>query len=219
MNYPYELPKLPYSYDALEPYIDALTMEIHHTKHHQAYVDKLNGVLEKYSDLAKRSLEDLIGDLDNLPMTDEDKKTLRNNGGGHLNHSLFWQVMGPSQLESDQVTKVESEGSLIEAIKKEFGSVEDFKKLFSQIAISHFGSGWAWLVLDDANKLKIYSLPNQDSPLMQPNSHQPIFGLDVWEHAYYLKYQNRRADYVQNWWNVVNWAKVEENYQQAKNKK
>lgn len=211
-KFPYQLPPLPYKYDALEPYIDALTMEIHHLKHHQAYIDKLNAVLEKYPSLAERALTDLIGDLHNLPMVEEDRKILRNNGGGHLNHSLFWEVMGQPSAEI-------TEGDLMEEIKKEFGSVEKFKELFTQTAISHFGSGWAWLVLDDTKKLKIYSLPNQDSPLIQPphlKGHIPLLGLDVWEHAYYLKYQNRRAEYVENWWHVVNWPKVEKNYRQAK---
>ncbi|MBI2514798.1 superoxide dismutase [Candidatus Wolfebacteria bacterium] len=193
----HQLPQLNYSYDALEPYIDARTMEIHHTKHHQGYVNNLNAVLEKYPDLAERPLEDLIGNLHDLPMAEEDKKTLKNNGGGHLNHALFWQIMAP-QKQVDEV--------LVEEIKKEFGSVEELKKIFTQTAVSHFGSGWAWLVKDDAGKLKIYSLPNQDSPLMHPphlNGHTPIIGLDIWEHAFYLKYQNRRAEYVENWWNVL----------------
>ncbi|MBI4010405.1 MAG: superoxide dismutase, partial [Candidatus Aenigmarchaeota archaeon] len=186
-----------YSYDALEPCIDSKTMEIHHVKHHQGYIDKLNTVLEKYPDLLQRKLEDLAGDLHNLPMSEEDKKILKNNGGGHLNHSLFWQIMGPSK---------EINGALVEEIKKEFGSVKEFKTIFSQAAVSHFGSGWAWLVRDDSGKLKIYSLPNQDSPLMHPphlNGHTPIICLDVWEHAYYLKYQNRRQEYVENWWKVL----------------
>ena len=193
----YELPKLSYSYDALEPYIDAKTMEIHHSKHHLAYVDKLNNILEKYQDLADNKLEDLIANLHDLPMTEEDKKLLKNNGGGHLNHSLFWQIMGPKK-EIDQV--------LVEEIKKTFSSVEEFKKIFSDAAAKHFGSGWAWLVRDENGKLKVYSLPNQDSPLTHPphlSGHAPIFCLDVWEHAYYLKYQNRRAEYTENWWNVL----------------
>ena len=193
----YTLSQLQYSYNALEPYIDAKTMEIHHTKHHQAYIDKLNAVLEKYPDLAERKLEDLIGNLHDLPIAEEDKKVLKNNGGGHLNHSLFWEIMGPEKLV-DQ--------SLVNQLIETFGSIEEFKKQFSQTAISHFGSGWAWLVKDDAAKLKIYSLPNQDSPLMHPphlNGHLPIIGLDLWEHSYYLKYQNRRAEYVENWWKVL----------------
>lgn len=193
----YELPQLAYPYSALEPYIDAQTMEIHHTKHHQGYVDKLNGVLDKYPDMAEKPLEDLIRDLPNLNMPEEDRRTLKNNGGGHLNHSLFWQIVGPQKQVDEK---------LVEEITKEFGSVDEFKKQFTETAKNHFGSGWAWLVRDEGGKLKIYSLPNQDSPIMSPphlNGHTPIIGLDVWEHAYYLKYQNRRAEYIENWWNVL----------------
>lgn len=193
----HKLPELPYSYDALEPHIDAITMEIHYSKHHQAYVDNLNKVLEKYPDLAKRELEDLIGDLHNLPMSEGDKKILKNNGGGHLNHSLFWTIMGPEKEVDDK---------LVKEIETEFGSIDSFKEQFETAAKTHFGSGWAWLVRDDSGKLKVYSLPNQDSPLMHPphlNGHMPIIGLDVWEHAYYLKYQNKRPDYVNAWWNVL----------------
>lgn len=188
----YQLPSLPYSYDALEPYIDAKTMEIHHSKHHQGYVDNLNRVLEKYPDYQKKDLKDLLRNLSLLKMARVDKLALRNNGGGHLNHALFWEIMGP---------KKEIDEGLVKKIEKEFGSVEEFKKIFSQTAISHFGSGWAWLVFDEKKRLKVYSLPNQDSPYLK--GHTPIIGLDVWEHAYYLKYQNRRAEYVQNWWNVL----------------
>jgi Fe-Mn family superoxide dismutase len=188
----YQLPSLPYSYNALEPYIDEKTMEIHHQKHHQAYIDKLNAVLEKYPNLNERNLEDLLKNLNNLEMSDQDKTILRNNGGGHLNHSLFWEIMGPEKNINE---------SLIEEIQKEFGSIDEFKKIFSQTAINHFGSGWAWLVKDENGKLMVYSLPNQDSPLLK--NHIPIIGLDVWEHAYYLKYQNRRAEYVENWWNIL----------------
>ena len=193
----HKLPDLSYGYGDLEPYIDERTMEIHHSKHHLAYVDKLNSILEKYQDLADNKLEDLIANLHDLPMTEEDKKLLKNNGGGHLNHSLFWQIMGPKK-EIDQV--------LVEEIKRTFSSVEEFKKIFSDAAAKHFGSGWAWLVRDENGKLKVYSLPNQDSPLTHPphlSGHAPIFCLDVWEHAYYLKYQNRRAEYTENWWNVL----------------
>jgi len=188
----YELPPLPYSYDALEPYIDARTMEIHHTKHHQAYVNNLNAVLEKYPDLQDKKLEDLMRTLSSSAFSEKDRITFKNHGGGHLNHSLFWQIMGP---------KKEIDEALLAEIKKEFGSLEEFKKLFSQAAISHFGSGWAWLVRDENHQLKVYSLPNQDSPLLQ--GHTPIIGLDVWEHAYYLKYQNRRNEYVEAWWHVL----------------
>ncbi|MBI2013156.1 MAG: superoxide dismutase, partial [Candidatus Colwellbacteria bacterium] len=183
----YALPQLPYAYNALEPYIDAKTMEIHHAKHHQGYVDKLNAVLEKYPDLTEKTLEDLIGNLHDLAISEDDKKVLKNNGGGHLNHSLFWQIMGPQKERNE---------ALVSEIEKTFGSLEVFKQAFTECAITHFGSGWAWLVRDDSGKLKVYSLPNQDSPLMHPphlNGHTPIIGLDVWEHAYYLKYQNRRT--------------------------
>jgi Fe-Mn family superoxide dismutase len=200
MKYPYSLPQLPYSYDALEPYIDKMTMEIHHTKHHQAYVNNLNSALEKYSEFHNLELEEILKNLDQLP--EEIKTAVRNNGGGHYNHSLFWEIMGPNGGG-------EPKGKLKEEIEKNFGSFEEFKKLFSETAIKHFGSGWAWLVITPDKKLKVYSLLNQDNPLM--NGDIPIMGLDVWEHAYYLKYQNRRAEYVEAWWHVVNWDKIEEN--------
>lgn len=188
----YELPKLNYAYDALEPYIDARTMEIHHTKHHQGYIDKLNAVLDKYPALADKKLEDLLRELSSLPVEEADRTALKNHGGGHLNHALFWQIMGP-QKEADE--------ELIEEVKKTFGSADEFKKVFTQAAASHFGSGWAWLARDEGGGLKAYSLPNQDSPYLK--SHTPIIGLDVWEHAFYLKYQNRRAEYIENWWSVL----------------
>ena len=188
----YILPQLPYSYDALEPYIDAQTMEIHHGKHHQFYIDKLNAALEKYHDLTDKKLEDLIKELPSLTIDESDKKAIHNNGGGHLNHSFFWQIMAP-QKETDEV--------LFEEIKTTFGSQEEFKKVFNNVAASHFGSGWAWLVHDEQNKLQIYSLPNHDFPYLK--GHQPLIVLDLWEHAYYLKYQNRRAEYIENWWNVL----------------
>ncbi|MDO8743449.1 MAG: superoxide dismutase [Candidatus Azambacteria bacterium] len=192
------LPQLPYAYNALEPYIDAETMKTHHGKHHQAYIDKLNAVLEKYPALADKKLEDLIKDLPSLPMEEGDRTALKNNGGGHLNHSFFWTVMGPEK----QVDEM-----LLEEIKTTFGSQEEFKKEFSQASINHFASGWTWLVRlpaqagDENGKLQVYSLPNQDSPLTL--GHTPVFVLDLWEHAYYLKYQNRRAEYIENWWNVL----------------
>ncbi|HVY67592.1 MAG TPA: superoxide dismutase [Patescibacteria group bacterium] len=188
----YELPKLPYAYGALEPYVDAQTMEIHHTKHHQAYIDKLNGVLDKYPDLAARPLEDLLKNLDSLAMDDKDRMVLRNNGGGHVNHSFFWTIMGPKK-EPDQ--------ALAGEIASVFGAVDEFKKQFADAAAGRFGSGWAWLVRNADGKLQVYSTPNQDSPLMQ--GHTPLIGLDVWEHAYYLKYQNKRPDYIAAWWNVL----------------
>lgn len=188
----YELPLLPYEYNALEPYIDTETMKIHHGKHHQAYIDKLNTVLDKYPTLADKKIEDLIKDLPSLEMEEGDRTALKNHGGGHLNHSFFWTVMGP-QKQIDEV--------LLEEVKKTFGSMEEFKRVFSESAKTHFASGWTWLVRDKASKLQVYSLPNQDSPLFL--GHAPVFVLDLWEHAYYLKYQNRRAEYIENWWNVL----------------
>jgi Fe-Mn family superoxide dismutase len=188
----YTLPPLPYGYNALEPYIDAKTMEIHYTKHHQTYVDKLNAVIEKYPDLAERSLEDLLKNIKSLKVDDKDRTAIQNHGGGHANHSFFWQIMGP---------KKEVDEKLVANINAAFGSVEEFKKKFADAAAARFGSGWAWLVRDDNGKLDVYSTANQDSPLMQ--NHTPIIGLDVWEHAYYLKYQNKRPDYINAWWNVL----------------
>lgn len=188
----YTLPELPYAYDALEPFFDAKTMEIHHTKHHQAYVDKLNAVLTKHPQLADRSLEDLLGHLDTLGIPEADQQLVRNHGGGHSNHSFFWQIIGPTKSVDQE---------LVDDITKAFGSLEDFKKQFSDIALSVFGSGWAWLARDENGELHMRGLPNQDSPLMY--SHEPVLGLDVWEHAYYLKYQNRRADYVAAWWSAL----------------
>jgi Fe-Mn family superoxide dismutase len=200
MKYPYSLPQLPYPYDALEPYIDKMTMEIHHTKHHQAYINNLNSALEKYPEFHNLELEEILRNLNQLP--EEIKAAVRNNGGGHYNHSLFWEIMKPNGGG-------EPKGKLKEEIERNFGSFEEFKKLFSETAIKHFGSGWAWLVITPDKKLKVYSLLNQDNPLM--NGDIPIMGIDVWEHAYYLKYQNRRAEYVEAWWHVVNWDKIEEN--------
>ena len=188
----YELPQLPYEYNALEPYIDAETMKIHHGKHHQSYVDKLNAVLEKYPALSDKKLEELIKELPSLSMEEGDRATLKNNGGGHLNHSFFWTIMGREK----QVDEI-----LLEEVKKTFGSLEEFKKVFNQSATSHFASGWAWLARDGNNNLKVYSLPNHDSPYAF--GHTPVLVLDLWEHAYYLKYQNRRAEYAENWWNVL----------------
>ena len=167
-------------------------MEIHYTKHHQAYVDNLNKALDKYPEISEEKLEILLGKIDSLQMDEKDKKMLRNHGGGHLNHSLFWQIMSTNK-EIDEI--------LTEELKKEFGSIEEFKKLFTQTATVHFGSGWAWLVRNGQGKLQVYSLPNQDSPYL--SGHTPIIGLDVWEHAYYLKYQNRRPEYIENWWKVL----------------
>jgi superoxide dismutase, Fe-Mn family len=188
----YTLPKLNYDYDALEPYIDAQTMEIHHSKHHQAYIDKLNTVLEKYPDLQSKSLDEPLSGTDKFEMDDKDRTTLRNNAGGHANHSFFWQIMSPKK-DIDQ--------GLTEEINKTFESVDNFKKIFSDAAVSRFGSGWVWLVRDDSGKLSVRSTANQDSPVTQGDV--PLITLDVWEHAYYLKYQNRRGDYIDNWWNVL----------------
>jgi len=200
----FELPELPYAYDALEPHIDNETMSIHHTKHHNTYVSNLNGALEGYIDLQNKSLDELLKDLDNLPK--EIQTAVRNNGGGHANHSLFWELMSPNGGGSPK-------GSLAEAIDAKFGSFDQFKEEFKAAATGRFGSGWAWLVVDNG-ELAITSTPNQDTPVMDGKT--PILGVDVWEHAYYLKYQNKRPDYVSAFWNVVNWDKVAELYQAAK---
>ena len=200
----YQLPKLPYGYDALEPYIDVETMHIHHEKHHNTYVTNLNAAIEKHPELGSKSIEELIADIDALP---EDIRTaVRNNGGGHANHKFFWEIMAPK-------AGGEPVGELKTAIDEAFGSFTDFKAKFKAAATTRFGSGWAWLVLKDG-KLEIISTPNQDSPLMEGLT--PILGLDVWEHAYYLNYRNVRPDYVDAFWNVVNWDKVNELYLAAK---
>ena len=192
------LPPLPYEYAALEPHIDAQTMQIHHGKHHQAYVNNLNAALDKHPELFQWSLEDLLRKITQIP---EDIRTaVRNNAGGHHNHSLFWTIMAPSARAGGEPT-----GALADALKKTFGGVDRFKEQLAAAATSRFGSGWAWLVVS-GGKLEVLSTPNQDSPLM--DGKVPILGLDVWEHAYYLKYQNRRPDYIAAWWNVVNWAEV-----------
>ncbi len=197
----YPLPELPYAYNALEPYIDERTMTIHHQKHHGGYVAKLNAALEKYPELQGKAIEELLADVHRIP---EDIRTaVRNNGGGHFNHSLFWSIMSPNGGGRPS-------GELAEALNAAFGSFDNFQTTFSNVAANHFGSGWAWLVLDEAMKLRVYSTLNQDSPVMQ--GHQPIMGLDVWEHAYYLKYQNRRPEYIENWWHVVNWNAVEQRF-------
>ncbi len=200
----HELPALPYPYDALEPHIDGRTMEIHHGQHHAAYVNNLNKAIESHSDLQKKSITELLADLASVP--ESIRTAVRNNGGGHFNHSLFWKVMqrGGGGKPS---------GELGDAIDSAFGSFDEFKSKFSKAAATRFGSGWAWLYVKDG-KLLLDSAPNQDSPVMDGG--KPILGLDVWEHAYYLNYQNRRPDYVQAWWNVVNWSGVEENYRKAK---
>lgn len=188
----YDLPKLNYAYNALEPVIDAETMEIHHAKHHQAYINSLNTVLGANLSIADKPLPDLIRELGSLPISEADKTKLKNHGGGHLNHTLFWQLMDPASQKNEALAK---------EIETAFGSAEEFKKLFSQAATGHFGSGWAWLARDENNKLQVYSLPNQDSPYLR--NHTPLIGLDVWEHAYYLKHQNRRPEYIENWWKII----------------
>ncbi|MFZ5909462.1 MAG: superoxide dismutase [Chloroflexota bacterium] len=192
----YELPKLAYAYDALEPYIDARTMEIHHTKHHQAYITNLNGALEKHPELAGKPLEALLGDLNAVP--EDIRGVVRNHGGGTWNHSLFWEIMGPNAGGAPK-------GALAAAIDAAFGSFDAFKTEFEKAANTRFGSGWAWLVRKGSG-LAVLSTANQDNPLSEGLA--PILGLDVWEHAYYLHYQNRRPEYVSNWWNVVNWDAV-----------
>lgn len=189
---PYSLPKLPYADNALEPFIDARTMEIHHTKHHQAYVDKLNAVLEKHPTLADQPLEHLLSNLESLDIPTADKTLVRNHGGGHTNHTLFWQILGPTK-------SIDTE--LVAEIEKKWSSIENFKKTFGDLALGLFGSGWVWLARDEEEVLHLHALPNQDSPFL--HGHLPILGLDVWEHAYYLKYQNKRADYIAAWWNVL----------------
>lgn len=200
----FELPPLPYAEDALEPHIDARTMSIHHDKHHAGYTNNLNKALEGHDDLASKSIEDLLGDLNSVP--DSIRTAVRNNGGGYANHSLFWSVMGPDAGGAPA-------GDLAAAIDSAFGSFDAFKEAFAKAAGTRFGSGWAWLYVDGDGNLAVTSTPNQDTPLMDGNT--PILGLDVWEHAYYLNYQNRRGDYVAAWWNVVNWDAVAENFAAA----
>jgi len=197
------LPKLPYAYNALEPYIDAKTMEIHHTKHHQAYIDNLNKAVAGTT-FEQMDVLELLKRINDVP--ENIRTAVRNHGGGHANHALFWEVMGPHGTGMPS-------GKLAEDIAKIFGSFEQFKEQFGAAAASRFGSGWAWLVVEE-KKLAVLSTANQDSPLMDGKT--PLLGLDVWEHGYYLLYQNRRADYIKAWWNVVNWEQVEENYRKAK---
>lgn len=198
----HKLPTLPYEYSALEPHVDARTMEIHHTKHHQGYVDKLNAALESYPELQAMTIEELLMNFEEK-VPDEIKTAVRNNGGGHANHSLFWQIMTPDG-------KDEMPQELTKAFEV-FESFENFKEIFTKEALSRFGSGWTWLVADKNGKLEVYSTPNQDSPLMQGKT--PLLGLDVWEHAYYLNYQNRRADYAQVFWNIVDWSEITKRHQ------
>ncbi len=202
----HELPELPYGYDALEPHIDAKTMEIHHTKHHQGYVDKLNAAVGKFPELEEKNVEELIGDLDSVP--EEIRAAVRNNGGGHANHSLFWQILSSE--------KKDFEGDIAKKIEESFGSFEEFKKKFSDAAMNRFGSGWAWLVVNSDGELEITSTPNQDSPISQGDF--PVLGIDVWEHAYYLRYQNKRADYIEAFFNLINWERVNDFYEKAVSK-
>jgi superoxide dismutase, Fe-Mn family len=206
----YELPPLPYGKEALEPHIDALTMEIHHDKHHAAYVTNLNKAIVGKADLEQKSVEQLIGNLDAVPT--EIRGAVRNNGGGHANHSFFWKILGPKGGGAPS-------GALADAIKATFGSFETFKEKIEATGVGRFGSGWAWLVVN-AGKLEIASTANQDSPLMGKTfsglEGHPVLGVDVWEHAYYLKYQNRRGDYLKAFWNVVNWTEVARNFEAAK---
>jgi Fe-Mn family superoxide dismutase len=201
----FEVPPLPYDYTALEPYIDEQTMHLHHDKHHLAYVTNLNAALEGQTQLASLSIEDLMRHINDVP--ESIRTTVRNNGGGHVNHSMFWAIMKPNG--GGQPT-----GALATAIQGAFGSFDDFKAKFNDAGVKRFGSGWAWLVMDRGGQLQVLSSANQDSPLM--DGQFPIMGNDVWEHAYYLKYQNRRADYLSAWWNVVNWDEIAKRYEQAR---
>jgi superoxide dismutase, Fe-Mn family len=194
---PFTLPQLPYPNDALEPHIDARTMEIHHTKHHQAYVNNLNAALEKAPELQKKSLDELMKGIASVP--EAIRAAVRNNGGGHWNHSMFWELMSAKGGG-------EPSGKLADAIKSSFGDFAKFKEQFAAAGTGRFGSGWAWLIDEGNGKLSITSTPNQDNPLM--DGKKAVLGLDVWEHAYYLKYQNRRPDYIDAWWNVVNWTEI-----------
>lgn len=198
----HELPKLPYAYDALEPHIDARTMEIHHTKHHQTYVDKLNAALDKHPELFDKSVEELLAGFSTVPS--DIATAVRNHGGGHANHSFFWQIMSPKGGKPS--------AELLKAFDASFGSFDAFKQQFSEMALNRFGSGWAWLIAN-GKKLEIVSLPNQDSPIMEGK--KPLLGIDVWEHAYYLKHTSNRKAYIEVWWNVVNWKRVEELHKKA----
>lgn len=206
----HELPQLPYAYDALEPHIDATTMEIHHGKHHNTYVTNLNAALESHPELAEKPVETLISEIGALPSAIQ--TAVRNNGGGHANHDFFWKIMSPNGGG-------EPAGALAEAINKGWNDFASFREAFKKAGLGRFGSGWAWLIIDDSGNLQITDTPNQDSPLMRdtaPKAGTPILGVDVWEHAYYLKYQNRRPDYLDAWWNVVNWEEVGRRYEAAK---
>jgi len=203
---PFSLPSLPYAFDALEPSVDKMTMEIHHGKHHNAYVTNLNKALESAPDLAGKTVEELLANNCAL-VPDAIKTAVRNNAGGHINHSMFWQIMGPK-------AGGQPSGKIADAIKSAFGSFDTFKEKLSAAGMGRFGSGWAWLVKDQGGKLDIISTANQDSPVM--DGKYPVMGVDVWEHAYYLKYQNRRNEYLAAWWNVANWAEIEKRYNSGK---
>ncbi len=200
----HQLPALPYANNALEPHIDEQTMMIHHDRHHNAYVTNLNAALEAHPDLQGKSINELIGDLSSVP--ESIRTAVRNNGGGHANHSFFWETIGPNAGGAPT-------GALADAIASELGGFDKFKEDFAKAGATRFGSGWAWLAVDKNKKLKVYSLPNQDSPIMEGET--PVLGLDVWEHAYYLKYQNKRPDYIGAFWNVVNWSEVGKRYEAA----
>ena len=200
----FELQPLPYAYDALEPFIDATTMQLHHDKHHATYVNNLNAAIEKYGDLQSKSIEELVAQLDSVP---EDVRTaVRNNAGGHVNHTMFWEIMGPNGGG-------EPTGDIAKAINDTFGSFDAFKQQFNDAGTKRFGSGWVWLVRSNQGNLQVVSTPNQDSPITE--GHRPILGNDVWEHAYYLKYQNRRPEYLNAWWNVLNWDEINRRYADA----
>ena len=201
---PFELPPLPYDYDALEPYIDAETMKFHHDKHHAGYTKNLNKAVSQYPELASKSPEDILRAIESVPQ--DVATTVRNNGGGYVNHKMFWEIMSPDGGGDPT-------GVIAEGITASFGSFAVFKEQFSEAGSKQFGSGWAWLVLDPEQQLKVIMTPNQDSPLME--GMYPVMGLDVWEHAYYLNYRNERGKYIENWWNVVNWDEVNRRYQQA----
>jgi superoxide dismutase, Fe-Mn family len=201
----FTLPPLPYDYKALEPHIDEQTMRLHHDKHHAAYVNNLNAALEPHPDLQKKSVEEILANLTQVPEAIRTK--VRNNGGGHANHTIFWEMMAPGGAK-------EPGGTLAEAINQTFGTLATFKEKFAQACIDRFGSGWGWLTADRSGKLAIESTPNQDTPIMDGKT--PVLGCDVWEHAYYLKYQNRRPDYVASWWNVVNWTVIAKRFEKAR---
>ncbi|UBF29584.1 superoxide dismutase [Kovacikia minuta CCNUW1] len=201
---PAQLPKLPYAYNALEPFIDARTMKLHHDKHHATYVKNLNTALKEFPDLQQKSIEAILTSLDSVP--EQIRTKVRNNAGGHLNHTMFWQIMGPKKGGKPT-------GAIATAINQTFGSFDAFKQQFNQAGVDRFGSGWVWLVRNPQGQLQITTTSNQDNPITEGLS--PIMGNDLWEHAYYLKYQNRRPEYLSNWWNVVNWAEVNRRYERS----